>query len=89
MEFEYYQSKSQKRASKGKLASIASSKGNAQLTQMIENKQLLKSNVTGGSESVSDVLQKLDTGELEFDGEPVIQDNGDGTVTVTIKVKPR
>ena len=89
MEFEYYQSKAQKRASKGKLASIASNKGNAQLTQMIQDKQLLKSNVTGGSESVSDVLQKLDTGELEFDGEPIIEDNGDGTVTVTIKVKPR
>ena len=54
-----------------------------------QNKQLLKSNITGGSGSVSDVLQKLETGELEFDGEPIIQDNGDGTVTVTIKVKPR
>ena len=56
---------------------------------MIQDKQLLKSNVTGGSGSVSDVLQKLETGELEFDGEPINQDNGDGTVTVTIKVKPR
>jgi hypothetical protein len=89
IEFEYYQSKAQKRASKGKLASIASNKGNAKLTQMIQDKQLLKSNVTGGSGSVSDVLQKLETGELEFDGEPIIEDNGDGTVTVTIKVKPR
>ena len=87
--FEYYQSKAQKRASKGKLASIVSNKGNAKLTQMIQDKQLLKSNVTAGSGSVSDVLQKLETGELEFDGEPIIQDNGDGTVTVTIKVKPR
>ena len=87
--FEYYQSKAQKRASKGKLASIVSNKGNAKLTQMIQDKQLLKSNVTAGSGSVSDVLQKLETGELEFDGEPIIQNNGDGTVTVTIKVKPR
>ena len=89
IEFEYYQSKAQKRASKGKLASIASNKGNAKLTQLIQDKKLLKSNVTGGSGSVSDVLQKLETGELEFDGEPNIQDNGDGTVTVTIKVKPQ
>jgi len=89
IEFEYYQSKAQKRASRGKLASIASNKGNAKLTQMIQDKQLLKSNVIGGSGSVSDVLQKLETGELEFDGEPNIQDNGDGTVTVTIKVKPQ
>ena len=89
IEFEYYQSKSQKRASKGKLASIASKKGNDKLSQMIKDKVLLKSQVTMGSGSVSDVLNKLETGELELDGEPDIIDNGDGTVTVKLKVKPR
>ena len=88
IEFEYYQSKSQKRASKGKLASIASKKGNDKLSQMIKDKVLLKSQVTGGSGSVSDVLNKLETGELELEGEPEIIDNGDGTVTVKMKVKP-
>ena len=87
--FEYYQSKTQKRASKGKLASIASKKGNDKLSQMIEDKVLLKSQVTMGSGSVSDVLNKLETGELELEGEPDIIDNGDGTVTVKLKVKPR
>ena len=38
---------------------------------------------------VSDILNKLETGELELDGEPDIIDNGDGTVTVKLKVKPR
>ena len=87
--FKYYQSKSQKRASKGKLASIASKKGNDKLSQMIKDKVLLKSQVTMGSGSVSDVLNKLETGELELEGEPDIIDNGDGTVTVKMKVKPR
>ena len=87
--FKYYQSKSQKRASKGKLASIASKKGNDKLSQMIKDKVLLKSQVTMGSGSVSDVLNKLETGELELDGEAEIIDNGDGTVTVKMKVKPR
>jgi len=87
--FKYYQSKSQKRASKGKLASIASKKGNDKLSQMIKDKVLLKSQVTMGSGSVSDVLNKLETGELELEGEPEIIDNGDGTVTVKMKVKPR
>ena len=87
--FKYYQSKSQKRASKGKLASIASKKGNDKLSQMIKDKVLLKSQVTMGSGSVSDILNKLETGELELEGEPDIIDNGDGTVTVKMKVKPR
>ena len=87
--FKYYQSKSQKRASKGKLASIASKKGNDKLSKMIKDKVLLKSQVTMGSGSVSDILNKLETGELELEGEPDIIDNGDGTVTVKMKVKPR
>ena len=87
--FEYYQSKAQKRASQGKLASIASKKGNDKLSRMIKDKVLLKSHVTMGSGSVSDVLNKLETGELELEGEPDIIDNGDGTVTVKLKDKPR
>ena len=55
---------------------------------MIADKVLLKSHVSIGSGSVSDVLNKLETGELELDGEPDIIDNGDGTVTVKMKVKP-
>ena len=87
--FEYYQTKAQKRASQGKLASIASIKGNAKLVQMIQDKILLKSQVTKGSGNVNDVLQMLETGELELEGEPIIINNGDGTVTVKIVVKPR
>ncbi len=87
--FEYYQTKAQKRASQGKLASIAGKKGNAKLTQMIQDKVLLKSSVTMGSGNVSDVLQMLETGELELDGEPILIENGDGTVTVKLVVKPR
>ena len=39
--------------------------------------------------SINEVLQKLETGELELDGDPIIIDNGDGTVTVKMLVKPR
>ena len=87
--FEYYQTKSQKNASQRKLASIASKKGYTKLTQIINEKVLLKSQVTMGSGNVSDVLQKLETGELELEGKPALIDNGDGTVTVKLIVKPR
>jgi hypothetical protein len=62
--------------------------GDAKLTQMIQNKVILKSQVTG-SWNISDVLQKLETGELELEGAPIYIENGDGTVTVKMKVKPR
>ena len=87
--FEYYQTKAQKRASQGKLQSFASKKGDAKLAKIIQDKVLLKSQVTMGSGNVSDVLQMLETGELELEGEPIIIDNGDGTVTVKLVVKPR
>jgi hypothetical protein len=87
--FEYYKTKSQKRASQAKLASIANKTGDAKLVKIIEDKVILNSQVTTGSGNVSDVLQKLETGELELEGTPIYTENGDGTVTVTIKVKPR
>ena len=87
--FEYYQTRSQKRAAQAKLASIANKTGDAKLVKIIEDKVILNSQVTTGSGNVSDVLQKLETGELELEGTPIYTENGDGTVTVTIKVKPR
>ena len=86
--FEYYQNKSQKRASQAKLASIANKYGDDKLTKMIRDKVILKSQVTG-SGNISDILQKLETGELELEGAPIYIENGDGTVTVKMKVKPR
>ena len=86
--FEYYQTKSQKQASQGKLAGIASKMGDAKLTQMIQDKVILKLQVNG-SGNISDILQKLETGELELEGVPIYIENGDGTVTVKMKVKPR
>ena len=87
--FEYYQTRSQKRAAQAKLASIANKTGDAKLVKIIEDKVILNSQVTTGSGNVSDVLQKLETGELELDGEPTYIENSDGTVTVKMKVKPR
>ena len=87
--FEYYQTRSQKRAAQGKLASIANKAGDAKLVKLIEDKEILESKVSIGSGNVSDVLQKLETGELELDGTPIYTENGDGTVTVKLKVKPR
>ena len=89
LSFKYYQTKSQKRASQDKLSAFAQKKGKGKLSEMIKNKVLMKSQVTMGSGNIGDVLQKLETGEYELESEPDIVDNGDGTVTVKLKVKPR
>ena len=86
--FEYFQSKTQKRAAQNKLSSISEVKGNSKLSKVIEEKKSLRSKVSSGSGNVEDVLNKLETGELELDGDPVVSDNGDGTVTVRLIVKP-
>ena len=89
LSFKYYQTKAQKRASQDKLSAFAQKKGKGKLSEMIKDKVLMKSQVTMGSGNISDVLQKLETGEYELEGEPEIIDNGDGTVTIKLKVKPR
>jgi len=87
--FEYFKTKSQKKAAQDKLVSVASKIGNAALTKMAEENVMLKSQVSTGSGNISDILQKLETGELKLDGDPVYIENSDGTVTVKMKVKPR
>jgi len=87
--FEYYKTKSQKKAAQDKLASVANKIGNTVLTKMAEDKVMLKAEVSTGSGNVGDILQKLETGELKLDGDPIYIENSDGTVTVKLKVKPR
>ena len=87
--FEYYQSKTQKRAAQQKLGSISGIKSNSRLSKLVQEKNLLGSQVIAGMGNINDVLQKLETGELELDGDPKIIENGDGTITVKVIVKPR
>ena len=87
MSFEYYQSKSQKKQAQAKLASLATKGGNAEVNDAIQDKELVGAAVSSGSGSIDDILQKLDTGELE--GELVLITNSDGTVTVKLTAKPR
>lgn len=87
--FEYFQTKTQKRAAQEKLAAIVRKTGNSSLNKILEDKIILKSQVSTGTGSIDEVLQKLETGEFELDGEPQKIDNGDGTYTIKLKVKPR
>lgn len=88
LQFEFYISKSQKKSMDGKLSSIASKKGLSGIAQVIEGKSLKSTSVVAGSANIDDILQKVDTGELEiFDYVQV--ENSDGSVTVKLIIKPR
>ncbi|SVC88900.1 uncharacterized protein METZ01_LOCUS341754, partial [marine metagenome] len=89
IEFEYYQSNTQKRASQDKLANLSEVKENSILSNLIQNNTLLRSQVIRGMGNVNDALQNLETGVLEIDGDPVITENGDGTITIIMIAKPR
>lgn len=88
LQFEFYISKSQKKSMDGKLSSIVSKKGLSGIAEVIEGKSLKSTSVVAGSANIDDILQKVDTGELEiFDYVQV--ENSDGTVTVKLIIKPR
>jgi len=89
IEFEYYQSNTQKRASQDKLGNLTKVKENSKLSKLIQENILLRSQIIKGFGNVNGILQKLETGELEIDGDPTLNNNGDGTYTVKMIVKPR
>ena len=63
-------------------------KGYSDISQYIEGKSLKSTNVTTGEANIDEILQKIDTGELEIDKiEQVLND--DGTTRVLLVVKPK
>ena len=70
-------------------ANLAKVKENNKLSKLIQENILLRSQVIQGLGNVNSILQKLETGELEIDGDPTLNNNGDGTYTVKMIVKPR
>ena len=86
--FEYYQTKSQKRDAQNKFAEVAKKRGLNQLYNLIKDKNLISSEVISGQSNISEILQKMETGEFNINGDPIIIEE-DGTITVKIVVKPR
>ena len=71
-----------------KLARIAEKKGFSDVSQFILGKSLKSTTVTLGEANIDEILQKIDTGELEIDKiEQVLND--DGTTRVLLVVKPK
>ena len=88
LQFEFYISKSQKRSMGGKLSDIASKKGLSGIADVISGKSVKSISVVAGSASIDDILQKVDTGELEI-SDYVNVENSDGSVTIKLIIKPR
>ena len=86
--FEFFISNTQKKTMDNKLSKVIGKKGYSDISQYIEGKSLKSTNVTLGEANIDEILQKIDTGELEIDKiEQVLND--DGTTRVLLAVKPK
>jgi hypothetical protein len=86
--FEFFISNTQKKTMDDKLSKIIGKKGFSDISQYIEGKSLKSTNVTLGEANIDEILQKIDTGELEIDKiEQVLND--DGTTRILLVVKPK
>ena len=85
LQLEFFISKSQKKSIGGKVSALASKIGISAIVDAIEGKSL-KSAIASGEVNVEDVLQKVDTGELEIIDHKI--DNSDGSVTIKLIIKP-
>ena len=87
LQLEFFISKSQKHSLGGKVSALASKKGLSVILDAIEGKSLKSTAIVSGEANIEDVLQKVDTGELEIIDHQKI-DNSDGSVTIKLIIKP-
>ena len=87
LQLEFFISESQKHSLGGKVSALASKKGLSVILDAIEGKSLKSIAIVSGEANIEDVLQKVDTGELEIIDHQKI-DNPDGSVTIKLIIKP-
>ena len=88
LSFEFYISKTQKKTLNEKLSRIAEKKGYSDVSQFIAGKSLKSTAVTLGDANITEVLQKVDTGEFEIVTIKQVE-NSDGTISLVLDIKPR
>jgi len=88
LQFEFYISKSQKRSLGGKLSNIASEKGLSEIADAVSGKSLKSASVVSGTANIDDILQKVDTGELEI-SDYIKVENSDGSVSIKLTIRPK
>ena len=86
LQLEFFISKSQKKSIGGKVSALASKKGLSVIVDAIQGKSLKSTAIVSGEANIEDVLQKVDTGELEIIDHKI--DNSDGSVTIKLIIKP-
>ena len=88
LQFEFYISKSQKSSMGGKFSAIASKKGFSEIADIVSGKALKSASVVSGAANIEDILQKVDTGELEISDIEKVE-NSDGSVSIKLIIRPR
>ena len=85
--FDFYQSQSQKTNNQSKIFQLASTKGYSNIVAAIENMNLESSKIILGNANIDDVVQKIESNEYEIVKFDFIEDND--KIIITLEVKPK
>jgi len=85
--FDFYQTKSQKRDNQNKILQLAKSKGYANIVSAIENMELESSKIIIGNTNIDDIIQNIESDKYEitkFDYK-----KNDDKIIIILEVKPK
>ena len=85
--FDFYQTNSQKTNNQSKIFQLASIKGYSNIVAAIENMNLESSKIILGNANIDDVIQKIESNEYEIVKFDFIKDND--KVIITLEIKPK
>jgi len=85
--FDFYQTNSQKTNNQSKIFQLASTKGYSNIVAAIENMNLESSKIILGNANIDDVIQKIESNEYEIVKFDFIKDND--KVIITLEIKPK
>ena len=85
--FDFYQTKSQKQDNQNKILSLAKNKGYSNIVSAIENMKLESSKIILGNANIDDIIQKIESDEYEIVKFDFKKDNN--KIIVLLEIKPK
>jgi len=87
LNFDFYQTKSQKTANKNKIFDLAKNQGYSDIVSAIEDMNLESSKIIMGNANIDDLIQKIESNEYEIIKFDFKKDND--KIIITLEVKPK
>ena len=87
LNFDFYQTKSQKKDNQNKIFQLATNKGYTNIVSAIQNMNLESSKIIFGSANIDDIIQKIESNDYEIIKFDFKKDND--KIIVTLEIKPK